>query len=360
MSRGKSVLVLAAIAGVLLMAGAETLAKKPVKPPPSTDTGIIYYWQGGALHTMDPDGSDKTSLGLSGAPEVPSRGLHDGKRWFLVVKEIADESYPSGDARHEIFAITASGDEVQLTDDAAVEPMMPDGDKFRVMPQWGVDSGAEDGKVSYVARHWDDSDEVDDVGLFVAQIDLDDLDNHSPVEPEYFAVPTHVYDDPFGGYGPFATIPHAWSPDGTQLVYLRAGETSWVGLWRLDSDGTDALELTKKAGHCASWSPDGGRILCLLRGDSDWDIVTMDPDGSDLTTVISDPGDKKNTTVYFDDGLCWSPSGTHIVYRVATFNSIKGTTKSDVYSATVDGDDETNLTGDTDAGVGPVAWLASE
>ena len=339
MSRGKSVLVLAAIAGVLLMAGAETLAKKPVKPPPtpepSMDTGVIYYWQGGALYTMDPDGDNKTGLGLSGAPEVPSRGLHDGQRWFLVVKEISGESYPSGDSRHEIFAITASGDEVQLTDDASVEPMMPDGNKFRVMPQWGVDSGAEDGKVSYVARHWDESDEVDDVGLFVAQIDLDDLDNHSPVEPAYFAVPTYVYDDPFEGYGPFATIPHAWSPDGTQLVYLRAGETSWVGLWRLDADGTGALELTKKGGQLASWSPDGERILCLIAGD----IVTMDPDGSDLTTVLIDPADHKNSWVRFDDGLCWSPNGTHIVYRVATFKTIQGTTSSDVYRATADGDD---------------------
>jgi Tol biopolymer transport system component len=64
----------------------------------------------------------------------------------------------------------------------------------------------------------------------------------------------------------------AWSPDGTRIAFSRdrAGlETAGVGIWRMASDGTGAVQLTNgrssaldtAADRTPSWSPDGTRIV---------------------------------------------------------------------------------------------------
>ncbi len=77
----------------------------------------------------------------------------------------------------------------------------------------------------------------------------------------------------------------------------------------------------------------------------------MNADGSDRQLVISNG---RNSQL---DTPRWSPSGTHLTYgaRVYRKNSPRPS-KVDVYRATADGGDETNLTGDTGEVCVPVAW----
>lgn len=340
---------LAAVA-LLVLAANPASAKKPPKPPPDpVDSGVVYIKLDGDLYTMEPDGDDKTSVGISGKPSaVP----HGGERWFLQVQEIDGEQYPSGDPRHEVFAVTASGKSVQVTDDESVEPLMPWGEDGYLKLRWATDNQTADGKISYVGRRWTETGAVEDVGLYVATIDLGDWSNHTPQSPSYLAVDTHVFDDP--DYGEFANIPLNWSPDGTQLVYHKAGgpQVGWTGLVRVDADGTNKVQLTYAPSHDHSWSPKGDRIMAVIDGD----IITLKTDGTDLATVIEDPADSRRTeeTVSVP---CWSPNATHIVYIRGTLNLRKLTFQSDIYRAKLDGSGATNLTADTNAAVGIAGWL---
>ena len=78
-----------------------------------------------------------------------------------------------------------------------------------------------------------------------------------------------------------------FSPDGTRVAYTLAEDSSYtfqVVTSRLD--GSDVRALTKKTRKLENaspvWSPDGSRIALV----SERDIVTMDPDGSDVHTVV--------------------------------------------------------------------------
>ena len=104
------------------------------------------------------------------------------------------------------------------------------------------------------------------------------------------------------------------SPDGTRIAYTSADHNSYtfqVITSRLY--GTDRRELTKKKKErpgdiSPAWSPDGSRIALV----SESHIVTMDPDGSDVQTVLECdvglPCASGNPPV-------WSPDGQRIAFR---------------------------------------------
>ena len=108
-------------------------------------------------------------------------------------------------------------------------------------------------------------------------------------------------------YGP--TI----SPDGTRIAYTQGDSESYtfqVVTSRLD--GTDRRELTKKRTSPRDispvWSPDGSRIALV----SERDIVTMNPDGSDVQTVLEC---EVGSPCASGPPPVWSPDGQHIVFR---------------------------------------------
>jgi len=76
----------------------------------------------------------------------------------------------------------------------------------------------------------------------------------------------------------------------------------------------------------------------------------MDSDGSDWTLVI-----EARRAMMRDP--CWSPSGSHLLCMREVTK--KGALVSrDIYRATSDGDDLTNLTDDTDSFTVPLVWRA--
>jgi Tol biopolymer transport system component len=90
-----------------------------------------------------------------------------------------------------------------------------------------------------------------------------------------------------------------FSPDGTQIAYLSAGEHVWV----MNADGTDAREILvgEQGVSDLQWSPAGDRIA--MANTLTVAIYTFAPDGSDFTEVISD-----GFNPY------WSPDGSQIAY----------------------------------------------
>ena len=69
----------------------------------------------------------------------------------------------------------------------------------------------------------------------------------------------------------------AWSPDATQIAFvgvLAVGAPA--GVWIINADGSNPVQLTQDADGSPSWSPEGNRIV-FSRGGNIW---TMKPDGT--------------------------------------------------------------------------------
>src|SRR5687767_7912345 len=87
-------------------------AGKPGGGGSATPAGTIYFYsppyQGSGLdYSMKADGTQKTSLGISGDAS-PGRLTHGGKRWFLQSRQVPG-STPGGSVRWESFAVGEDG-----------------------------------------------------------------------------------------------------------------------------------------------------------------------------------------------------------------------------------------------------------
>jgi TolB protein len=93
----------------------------------------------------------------------------------------------------------------------------------------------------------------------------------------------------------------AWSPDGTQIVFVRKVKSPsdpWrqTDLFRMNADGTNRVRLTetRRWEDAPTWSPDG--TLILFDRPTYWDqfastdLWTMTPDGSNLVQLMDTPG----------------------------------------------------------------------
>jgi TolB protein len=99
-----------------------------------------------------------------------------------------------------------------------------------------------------------------------------------------------------------------WSPDGTQIAWVRF-ETQFNGggpadVWIMDADGSNPHRLTHDHADILqpSWSPDGRRIVFTR----DYLIYVINADGTG-EHQISQPG-------AFDFDPAWSPDGSTIVF----------------------------------------------
>ena len=138
-----------------------------------------------------------------------------------------------------------------------------------------------------------------------------------------------------------------WSPDGTQIVYFRAGEKDGGGpnpprldaIWLVDADGNGLRQLSPMtlAAAYPEWSPDGARILFESIDGEQQDIYTIRPDGTDVRRLTTD-GVSVSAT--------WTPDGRILFVR-------PGGASAGWWTMNADGTDAALFI--ADAEVGPVS-----
>ena len=102
-----------------------------------------------------------------------------------------------------------------------------------------------------------------------------------------------------------------WSPDGRSLAF--ASSIDKYVLHTVGVDGSNPARLGNTA-SIPAWSPDGTRIAFVRHNDAMRAILTVAPDGSDLTVVFDymDISPLDNPVPF--NNLSWSPDGSSIIF----------------------------------------------
>lgn len=96
-----------------------------------------------------------------------------------------------------------------------------------------------------------------------------------------------------GGRG-LATFP-SWSPDGSEIVFDAsnpAGDAVGASLYRISAGGGEVTRVTRGYDYRPTWSPDGSWIAFLASRHGHTQLFAVRPDGSGLTQLTTDDGDK--------------------------------------------------------------------
>lgn len=143
-------------------------------------------------------------------------------------------------------------------------------------------------------------------------------------------------------------LSEAWSPDGSQVIFQSAGETSQIVLMRADGtliNSRDDLNYPR-FGMAASWSPDGSRIaIGGVNGTCPYGIRVVD---NNLDYVA-----RGNPPPSMCDPV-FSPDGQYIAFTGVN-PRIDG--RIDVYTANSNGFGAVNLTSDLRGQIKLLGWV---
>lgn len=288
-------------------------------------------------------------------PSEPVASVENGPVAF--VGEVGSDGESSG-AQTELFAVEPDGSGLRrLTDDASA---------FDWRPAWSPDGM----RIAFVKV----GETAERSGLFVMDADGSDVswlaeDETGAGSPSWSPDgATIAFDsgraheetgeggrdlylvDVAGGAKPVrltsdpaSEVQPAWSPDGSQIAFVRYESDSDTDIYLLDvrDGGVSRLTDGPEADFRPAWSPDGTRIAFERAGD----IYAMNADGSRVERLTDDPA--------FDGEPAWSPDGT----RIAFSSDRDG--DAEIFVMNPDGSNPTQLThnnvGDTEPSWGAAA-----
>ena len=307
LTRNPAALARILIIGLAVLAAAPSQAAKPGGG--GTASGTIYYigpradaTNGGTavMTTINPDGSNKTQLGL-GLFGTPSSSLHGGHRWFVSARGIAGQYYPDGSQKREIIAYRDDYDyatnsnastRVWLTDDVTLEPS-------------GADWVPGDLQISFIGRRWSSAAPgatVLEGGIYTASPVFGSDGNlvGLAAPPTTPAIPLPLVEPAPGDWQPDLLF-YSWAPTGEMVAYSNSGDNE---LWVAGLLGA-RIRIYSGSAHMPQWSPAGNKIAFTSGGSGIW---TINVDGTGAKRVIW------STSIWFFHHAKWSPDGRYLVF----------------------------------------------
>jgi len=97
----------------------------------------------------------------------------------------------------------------------------------------------------------------------------------------------------------------AWSPDGTQLLYIDAERIRVMNMNGVSAP--DGITPDLGSGLAAAWSPDGTQIVYQAVENDTSDLFVMNADGTNVRHIV--------TGNDWDGEPTWSPDGTRILFK---------------------------------------------
>jgi TolB protein len=89
----------------------------------------------------------------------------------------------------------------------------------------------------------------------------------------------------------------SWSPDGTKIAFAKRD----IGLFVMNYDGLNEIQLTEYGGSNPSWSPDGTKIIFNSKDYCEIHVIHSS-DGSNLQKLTNSEGENK-----YDKEPVWCP-----------------------------------------------------
>jgi Tol biopolymer transport system component len=304
--------VLRGLLGVLLLLAVPAMPAGAHTTFPGANGKIAFleteYYDRSAIHVINPDGTDDTSLTSNQASNQAPAWSPDGRR-------IAFTSDGDGrDNSYDVYTINAdNGERTRLTStgNASSVSWSPDGNKI-AFADYDIYTVNADGTglrtVSDAGRSWDPAWSPN--GRQIAFVGIGD--GHQ----EIFKVnadgteQTRLTTTTSGRSG-LDYIDPTWSPDGTKIAFTTNRDTgcqlrSCYRIYVMNADGSQPTRLTSYTGGSwhPVWSPDATEIAFINVRDGTYEIYVMKADGT---------GQRRLTNNDVDDfNHVWSPDGTKI------------------------------------------------